>query len=259
MKKAFNYMFNDNCFYKKAGVIYVISLISSVLLGYTEILKQGVGCAVGQTPVVAPCMLIPGLLCSIFGLLITLLEMGYTFSCVQGISSQKDNIVLPFFTFKNNFVKGGKFLLGFRLLLILFSVVLTIATVLLMKFSVPFSELILYVIFTLFLIYFVVFGLAFGWMFANRGNRISTFFRVKEALALINLNSKKYFQYVLLLFGVIVASSVLSFVTELLVSLVVKSDVLSMIIYCVIFSIFAVYLLYVQAYITSRSIEIELA
>lgn len=190
MLKAFTYMAKDNKIIQKILILYglmglcVLALLVGAMLG-----------AIGTILAIAVILAIVCIMC------------GYWLNCVKAISEQKDNIVLPFINFKQNFVFGIRNYAAGALF------ALGMAVVLLIPFVFSGGENILSMIicfFMLLLILAITFiQPALTWIFVHT-NDLFAYFRFDKAIDFISQGKKQYTLSVLIQWLVNTLFSVLS-------------------------------------------------
>lgn len=248
MREAFTYMFKDNCFGKKVLMYLTISFIASLFISYSQINTCAGMCPIASKPTVNPVDSITPIVFQIIGILINMIIVGYFFTAIKAISSQSNNIILPFFSIKNNFVKGFKFNLVMFATIIIYS----FAFGLLQSFynTYIFAKISLGIL----LLFYTISGSAFVWFFAQE-EKFTTFFNFKKVLTLISRNVKKYIKFSLIIIGILLLSIALSFTIELIIANLTNSIILAMIISTLVITIFATYINFVTMYLIAKSIK----
>ena len=123
MREAFVYMFKDNYFGKKAILYFTLSFIASVCSAYALMHS-----CTGACPITTGNgIFIPNktntVIYQMLGFLFHLLILGYFNICINAITKQVNNIVLPFFNFTSSLLKGLKYFLAILLPVVSFALI----------------------------------------------------------------------------------------------------------------------------------------
>ena len=247
MREAFTYMFKDPGYNNKATVYFVICFISLALMASPEIANLN-STAVIQGPKVAPVTNPTFMFLPILGSIFNWILCGYYFTCVQALTQQNQNYVLPFLKIGGSFLKGIKFTIA----IILISIVLTTLGVLL-SVTGPIGIAIFAI---LAFLLFVIWGNAFMWLFANEG-KFSTYFAWKKVTRLVSENSKTYFKNWFLLILLTLAGAIASILFMLLFNFLVNNIYLAWILTSIEGAIIASYTAFVGMYLIAKSIKPE--
>ena len=248
MKEAFIYMFKDNCFWKKAITYFFVSFIACLFISYSQINTCSGMCPVASKPTVISVNSISPIIYQLIGIFINMIVAGYFLSSIKAITSQTSNIVLPFFSFRNNFVKGFKFNLSVFTTIILYS--FTFGLLYSFYSTATFAK----IGFIILLIFYIFTGVAFVWLFAQE-EKFITFFNFKKVIIKIKEDIKNYIKYVLIIAGILLISIAVTFVIELLISNFVKDIIIAMVITTLITTVFATYINFVNMHLIAKSIK----
>ena len=239
MLKSFTYMFKDNKFFHKVSIYFFFLLIGNLGLNYIYITKDYSAIA------------LTGLLVSGFFML---LANGYMLSCIKALNEQKDNYVLPFFNFKNNFIYGFKYFIS-TLLLVLFGGILYIVCFCAAKIIHPLLGIVIQLLLP---ITILIFSLSFNYMLAIKGWWTS-FIKWGNDIDLIKNSGKTYWIAVGLAALVILIPhlitelgipSVCSYLRYPTAAVIVGESLFA--------SIFAAYTVYIWAYLCAKAINTEI-
>ena len=247
MREAFTYMFKDPGYNDKAIMYFVICFIALALLASPEISNlntAGMSQSPKVTPISNPIFAILPLLGVLFNWIIT----GYYLTCVQAITKQNQNYVLPFINIGGSFIKGFKFTIA----TILITLVLTLLGFI-FAFVGPIG-ISLYSISLLVLLF--IFGNAFMWLFANEG-KLSTFFAWKKVSKLVSGNCKNYFKNLFILILITIAGALVSTIFMFLFNFLVSNMYVAWILTSLEGAIVASYTAFVSMYLIAKSIKVE--
>lgn len=201
MKKAFNYMFLDNKFYKKAAIFFIYTII----LLYSSIF----GCKGTITLNFSNYILIT--LITLFGY--SIFE-GYKIAIIKALNDRnKDMPILPILNLKKDFIIGIKYLIAFLIfstpfycIIGAFGFTAGFAQMLNMSNFIIYTSCILLIL-TIFayIIYLIGFLPATIAIFAET-NSIWSFYKLEEIFKLISGNKKEYIKSALMYFilGIII-------------------------------------------------------
>ena len=122
MREAFTYMFKDPGYDKKAITYFVICLCSLALTMSPELANITTPNFAEAAKVAKPSNPIFTFL-PIIGNFFSLLLAGYHLNCVEAITKQNQNIVLPFFNLATAFVRGIKNVIASLFMTLVFVIV----------------------------------------------------------------------------------------------------------------------------------------
>lgn len=201
MKKAFNYMFLDSKYYKKAAIFFIYTII----LLYCSIL----GCKGTITLKFLNYIVIT--LVALFGY--SILE-GYKIAVMKSINIGNENIqVLPMLNIKKDFVIGIKYLISLLILSIpffcvigAFGFVIGFAPILNMPNEIIYTSGILFIISILAYIIYLICFLPASIAIFSETNSIWSFYMFEEVFNLVFANKKEYAKSAFLYFilGIII-------------------------------------------------------
>ncbi len=245
MREAFIYMFKDNCYYKKALIFLLLSFIESACIAYSQMNN-----CTGMCPYSSGNLFIPNktnaLVFQIIGLVFNSLVVGYFNTCVEAITKQINNIILPFFNCINCLLKGLKYFVAVLIPIILFALIIGFLQV--------FNLLLAKIIFVLLLVLYLIFGMAFIWLFANEKS-FWAFLLYKKALINVLKAPLNYFKHLLF---VLIASAIaigLKFVFEFIFALLPLNALATMLIATFISAVISAYFTFVLVYLIAKSIK----
>lgn len=247
MKEAFTYMFKDPRYNEKASVYFIICFIVLALMASPEISNIN-SIALSQGPKYTPVTNPIFALLPFVGSLVNIILLGYYYTCIQAITKQEQNYVLPFMKFGSSFIRGFK--------LILATILITIVLCL-MCFILGLAGHVGVIIFCVFItLLFFILGNAFMWLFANEG-KISTFFAWKKATKLVLANGNTYFKNLLVLFLLTLLGAFVSTLFMFLFNFLVNNVYIAWILTSIEGAIIASYLAFVGMYLIAKSIKRE--
>ena len=252
MREAFTYMFKDNCFWKKALPLFLVSLISGLMLCYGNNHIPS-GCPLGQTPQVAPVANLQVMGVNFLGWLIGLLVTGYYFVAVKAISGQEKNIVLPFFNIWQCFVKGLKALLSFFLLGLVLGTFFTLLSILVSLMNNVLSIVFFIVILGLAMFFFVMFVALLNYR-ANT-DKILAIFAWKKAYQLMVANRVDYGWAVWYLIVCDLAVAAILTLVILIGVFFFPAAVFNEYVILGITTLIGTYVLFVQMYLTAKAVK----
>ena len=247
MREAFTYMFKDPGYEKKAIVYFVILFLATALSISPEFANMEM--ANFSNPKMYaetsnPIFIFFPLIANFFMILLG----GYHMVCIQAISKQGNNIVLPFFNFKLAIVTGFKNLIA-NLLLIIVTLLLFVPFLIILKVASAFVG----VLFALFL--GIIFN-ALTWIFAHDG-KLTSYLCWKKAISLVKQNSRSYFVNLLVLGLLSLAGTIVIGILSLLFNFLLGNIYLSWIATAAEIAIIASYIAFVCMYLIAKSIKYE--
>jgi len=246
MKEAFNFMFKDNMFLKKAMVYVFVAFVANLVSNYANTLAP--------MPKTMPS--IQYILFFLAGAILMLIPSGYGVSCIKAFVEQKDNFVIPFLNIKNNFVLGFKLAVSIIIMSLIFGLCITIAA---MAFAFLFSlinavtigSIILGVFVCTIILIVVFYSLAFCYIFATT-EKLTSFIQFRTATKLIKNNPKHYILSTLVFIGL----SLLVGVAGTIITSVLNSyGFIGLAIATFIIVSISGYTVYVYSYLTSKAIQ----
>lgn len=246
MREAFVYMFKDNCFGKKAILYFTLSFIASVCSAYALMHS-----CTGACPITAGNgIFIPNktntVIYQMLGSLFHLLILGYFNICINAITKQVNNIVLPFFNFTSSLLKGLKYFLA-----ILFPVVsFALITGILQEINILAANLFL----TIILFFYLIFSIAFFWLLANE-NKFLTFFSYKKAIKKVLEAPAKYFKSIIFISLICVLTFIINFIIGFIFALFNLSLLTTMLSANLVASIVSTYTAFVSMFLIAKSIN----
>lgn len=247
MKEAFTYMFKDPGYRKKAEVYFVFCFIALALMATPELANISSGvCPYAQSPIVTPTTSPILLFLPLIGMVFNFILSGYYFTCVQAITKQQNNIVLPFMNIWSSFVKGFKFFVAVILTSIVFGILYALCV---------FGGPIAIGVFSLILL--LIFGLcgnAFMWLFSIEG-KISTFFAWKKAACLVKQNAGIYFKNWFLSGLLIIVGAIVSTLFMFLFNYLLENAYIAWIATSIEGAVIASYTAFVGMYLIAKSIK----
>lgn len=253
MREAFTYMFKDNCFWKKAGVFFLLSILTSFLMGYGDSCNNTGGCPLSQAPQVEPVTDLFSIGLNLLGLFFGALLCGYYFNIIEAISKQEKNIVLPFFNFGSCLVKGFKFTIASILLFLVLILVGAIFIFLLNKS--PFWGIIVEtVLLVVCSIFFAIISMGVIWNYANT-NQILSIFAWKKVFNLIKANKVSYYSALGFCVLTAIAAMIVTTILVIISVFMIDSATIASIVFLVIATIIASYTAFVYMYLIAKSIK----
>ena len=247
MKEAFTYMFKDNKFWVKGLWYFGFVFIANLMINYAQTL-------------VPPCLrCAPPMpwyywVCALVGPLLSLIPLGYLYTCVKALIEQNDNYVLPNFNLWKNFLKGLKYAVALLMLTIPLLLISMIAVTI--SFARVYTLFLLIIPFALILC-FAYFYIGFNWMFANKDSFI-TFYRFKKLFKLIGTNKKHYFMSFLVIAVVGLLNMLLEMACGATAAIFISGTVPGLIATGVSSAIIGTYTAFVICYLTAKSISSDL-
>ena len=192
--KAFTYMFDDNKFWQKFLTIFFITLLPTVLMTLNVDYSNQNNPFANATPLFIPMILISMILFSTV--------LGYSFSCISSLNSQKNLFILPMYSFGKNLISALKYCLAAFIFMPFFWLIIGIIILVSGLFSIispALSTLILAILYIAFYVLFIYYIPAFMRYFAIT-QKITSFYHFKNIFASINYDKKHYLKYVMHMF-----------------------------------------------------------
>lgn len=245
MREAFTYMFKDPGYDKKAITYFVICLCSLALTMSPELANITTPNFAEAAKVAKPSNPIFTFL-PIIGNFFSLLLAGYHLNCVEAITKQNQNIVLPFFNLATAFVRGIKNVIA-SLFMTLVLVLLFIPCIIGGKIAIAVGTVLL----ILFLLYFFN---ALMWIFANE-DKLTSYMAWKKAIKLVAQNKGTYFVNWLLLITLTIAGGILSSALMILFNFLLGNAYTAWLATSVESAIIASYVAFVGMYLVAKSIR----
>ena len=246
MKEAFNFMFKDNMFVKKAltysAVVFVATLCSNI--------------ANTLAPQANTLPSLQFILLSIIGFILMFIPSGYGVSCIKAFIEQNENIIIPFVNIKNNFILGLKLTISIILVTLLFGIVIAIVAIILaLIFSllnaISIGAIILGLLILGLILTYTYYSLAFCYIFATT-EKFTSFLQFKTATNLIKINLKHYTLSVLLF---VVLSLVVGVIGMIMLSLLAIFGLIGITIATLFAALISGYTVYLFTYLNSKSIK----
>ena len=246
MREAFTYMFKDNCYYKKALVYFILTFIESACIAYAQMNSCSGMCPVSLNGENFTLSKTNVLVFQLIGLLFNFLVVGYFNTCIEAITKQVNNIVIPFFNFVNSFLRGLKYFVAILIPILGFSIIVAVIQM--------FNLLVANIILTLITIFYILFGIGFIWLFANEKSFFA-FVSFRKVVNKVIEAPKNYLKYMLfiVLFSVIVI--LLKFVLELVLAMFTMTPFVTMIVTTFISGIISAYFSFVLMYLVAKSLK----
>ena len=225
MKLAFCYMFKDNKFYQKYLYYFIFTSIAAFLYNYSD------------AQMTVQNISVQSLLMYLLGLIIWAIPIGYNYSCIKALNSQKENFILPMTNLKKNFVTGFKFGLAVSLFILAFI------------FIAIFISFIHKLLILPLILFIILYSLAFNFIFATTES-LTSFFQFKKVINLVNDNKSQY--WICLLLDAIVNTIACDF-ASLLFRL--SLSILATAVASILSSIIVSYAAFVNAYFAAKAIK----
>lgn len=246
MKEAFTYMFKDPMYEKKAMSYFLICFASLALMATPELNNISDFYSMTITPTIKPINPLLNLL-PLAGTLFNFILCGYFYTCVQAITNQNNNIVLPYLKIGSSFAKGFCFAIFF------FS--LTLSPIALLFGLLGSASTTVFVCLSMIVaLMFLIYTPAFLWLFANEG-KLSTFFAWRKVINLVNLNKKTYFKNYSILFLLTLLGAIISLVFMFLFNFLLGNVYLAWIATSIVGAIIASYIAFVGMYLLAKSFK----
>jgi len=246
MKEAFNFMFKDNMFVKKAMTYACVAFIANFISNYANTLAPA--------PNTMPS--IKYLLFFFVGAILMLIPSGYGMSCVKAFVEQKENYVIPFLNIKTNFILGLKLAVSIIIMSLIFGLGITITAI---AFAFLFSiinavnigSIILGIVVCAVILTVVFYSLAFCYIFATT-EKFTSFIQFRTATKLIKGDLKHYTLSTLLFIGLSLLVGIAGAVISSLLSFL---GLIGLIIATLVIAIISGYTIYLYSYLTAKSIK----
>ena len=251
MKAAFQYMFNDNKFWQKAGIYFIFAILTTFFKQFFALQKAG------KIFLSLPAHIVIG----IFSILASLIVIGYQIKNIKAIVEQNsDNIVIPFLSLKKDLFTGFKYSCAYLLLMIPALVIplgfLCMAGLssLLPKSSPIWIFLTIYSIaiiaFIIFILFFAYFSPGYMYMF-TQDDKWTVFYNFKQLFK--NTLTKQYFLAILCLLGASIVYNSIYWLTSFVYKYIAIAP--SIIIQVVIASVIGTYVFFFSNYIIAKSVK----
>lgn len=254
MREALTYMFKDNCFYKKAVMYCILIFFASTFSALADMSSCTGSCQLITTPIPLTQLKFNVLLYRIASLFLYILSLGYFISSLEAVNKQENNIIFPFFNFKLNLIKGIKFALALFTTVILYYVLTLLFVIVGSKFIPVITEVTTSLIALFTLLYIICYN-SFLYSYASE-NKLLNFFNFKKAFLPIKKAPKTYFKFWSLLILVSLASTVITYLFEILFGLF-NNAYLVMLLTNIIAAIVGTYTTYVSFLLIRKSSETD--
>jgi hypothetical protein len=246
MKEAFNFMFKDNMFVKKAMTYACVAFIANFISNYANTLAP--------MPNTMPS--IKYLLIFFVGAILMLIPSGYGMSCVKAFVEQKENFVIPFLNIKTNFVLGFKLAISVIFMSLIFGLVIVLTAMLsAIIFSlinaVSIGAILVGIVVAVAVLVVTYYSLAFCYIFATT-EKFSSFLQFRNATNMIRKDFKHYTLSVILF---VVLSILTGILGTILIALLSFIGIIGLAIATFIISIISGYTIYFFTYLTAKSIR----
>lgn len=249
MKEAFTYMFKDNCYYKKALVFLILTFIESACIAFAQMNSCAGMCPFSAGEGIFTPNKTNVLIFQLIGLLFNLLVVGYFNTCVEAITKQVNNIILPFFNIVNCFFKGLKYFVAIFIPIVLYSFIIGFIQV--------FNPLVANIVLGIILLLYLVLSIGFIWLFANEKSFFA-FLSFRKVIKKVIQSPLNYFKYLLFIAIVCVLTFTLKFAFEFIFALFPISPLVTMLISTLMSAVISAYLTFVLVYLTAKSIKADL-
>jgi len=252
MREAFKYMFNDNCFFKKALVYFLLAFLWMTFSGLVDLNSCSGGCPLAQSPTVNPVLKQSVIYYSILYLFFVILGAGYYITALEGIKKQEKNIVLPFFNFKLNLLKGLKLFASILVTVFIFYIFVMLYIILSMVLP-WFNVNVINIFFIVVLLLYAILSSSFLNIYAEN-NEFWSFFNFKKAFYNIKENPKNYFKYLAILFITYVVGSIFMLLFEYLFT-IFDNIYIVMILSNIVSAFIATYIGFASLYLIAKSVK----
>ena len=241
MREAFNYMFKDNFFKQKLVIYFVFVFCSMFCMNLVN--TSLIGNSKNTTS-----------LLSLLVMVFLFIPSGYMISAIKAIICQKENIVLPVFNYKNNFLTGFKYFVSAMLPCFLLAIVSMVVVFIVGIVSGILKMKLLFLICSIIVVIFPIlliayFMLAFVRIFAEAGAWTS-FLQFKRAHELIK-KSPSYNKC----FGVFFLINTLLAIVSALIFAVCGKALVLFITGTIIVGIISTYFAFVNMYIMAKAVD----
>ena len=248
MREAFTYMFKDNCYYKKALVFLILTFVESACIAFAQMNSCTGMCPFSAGEGVFTPNKTNALIFQLIGLIFNFLVVGYFNTCVEAITKQVNNIVLPFFNIVTCFLKGLKYFVAILIPIVLYAFVIGFIQI--------FSSLVGYIILGILLFLYLVLGIGFIWLFANEKSFFA-FLSYRKVIKKVIKAPLNYFKYLLFIAIVCALTFALKFAFEFIFALFPMSPLVTMLVSTLISAVISAYLTFVLVYLTAKSIKAD--
>lgn len=245
MREAFTYMFKDPGYDKKAIIYFIICFCSMALMMSPELANIGAPnfaeAAKAAKPSNPVFVFLP-----LIGNFFSLLLAGYHLNCVEAITKQERNIVLPLFNLGTAFVRGFKNIIA--------SLLMTLVLVLLFIPFIIGGKVTIIVGTVLLLLFTLYFFNALMWIFANEG-KLTSYLAWKKAVKLVAQNGGTYFVNWLVLILLTIFGGILSSLLMLLFNFLLGNAYTAWLATSIESAVIASYVAFVGMYLVAKSIR----
>lgn len=246
MREAFTYMFKDNCYYKKALVFLLLTFIESACLGFAQMNSCNGMCPLDLSSGIFTPSKTNALIFQLTGLIFNFLVLGYFNTCIEAITKQVNNIILPFFNFINSITKGIKYIIAIAMPIVLYGLLIGILQVI--------NPIVATIATIAVLLFYLIFGVGFVWLFANEKS-FFTFFCYRRIINEVKNAPRNYFKNLLFIIITTILIVILNFITEFLFALFKLNPLITMLVTTFVSSIISAYLTFVLVYFIAKSIK----
>lgn len=246
MKEAFNFMFKDNMFKKKAFIYVIVAFIANLI--------SNIANTMAPQPNTAPT--IQYIIIFIVGALLMLIPSGYGMSCIKAFIEQNENIVLPFLNVKNNFIIGFKLAVSVLIMALIFGLGITILAILLaivfsMLKAISAGTIVLWVLMLALILILAYYSLAFCYIFVTT-EKYTSFLQFRNATRLIKNDIKHYSLSALLFIGLTILVGILGTIITALLGLF---GIVGLVLSTLITAFISGYTVYVFTYLTAKAVK----
>ena len=248
MREAFVYMFKDNCYYKKAFMFFVLTFIESACIAFAQMNTCTGLCPFSTNEGIFTPNKTNALLFHLIGLIFNFLVVGYFNTCIEAITKQVNNIILPFFNFINCLKRGGIYFIAILIPIVLYAFIIGFIQV--------FSPLTGCIILGILLFLYLILGVGFIWLFANEKSFFA-FLSYRKVIKKVLQAPLNYFKYLLFIAIVCALTFALKFAFEFIFALFPMSPLVTMLITTLMSAVISAYLTFVLVYLIAKSIKPE--
>lgn len=241
MREAFSYIFKDNCLFQKTWIYITLLAITNILIGISK-----TGSHIIARPELLSTNPTEDILIRLGVVIISMFTTGYFLSAISANIKQKNNILLPRFNAINNFAKGLKFLFAVFLPVLVISVILG-------SLQSIFGSIIPTIFFGIIAIFYLIYGGAFVWNFAD-SNNIFVFFNFRKTVKDVAQNSKRYFKHISLMWLIILSGAVIASVVEFIIGFTLPSDLIAIVLWSIIGAFISAYVALISAFLIGKSL-----
>ena len=246
MREAFTYMLKDNCYYKKALVFMILTFIETACLAYAQMNSCTGACPYSMNSGVFVPNKTNALLFQVIGLIFNLIVVGYFNTCLEAVTKQVNNIVLPFINLWNNFLNGLKYFVAVFIAALVYILSLGLLYALNLYVAKTVSILVL--------LFYIIFSSAFLWLFANNKSFFA-FLNYKKLFLKIKEAPKNYFKYLGFLAMLLIISATLKFIIDFIITLLPLNLLFTMLISTFFTSLLSAYFSFVFIYLIAKSLK----